>query len=168
GLRYEHGRLAAATASLTARLRALAREAARPAHADGEIGGTVELPCGENRSPLVAHVFPLAANRTMSIFDIERPAAAVFAVDPAADFGAQIRGFGARFGLTPAETRVVGEIIGGNGLLAAAVSLKITEDTARSHAKRIFSKTGTSRQTELIRRFFETALPGPPASSELP
>jgi hypothetical protein len=37
------------------------------------------------------------------------------------------------------------------------VSLKITEDTARTHAKRIFSKTGTNRQTELIRRFFETS-----------
>ncbi len=156
GLRYEHGRLAATTPALTQRLRALAREGARPDRAEGDIGGTLELSRGESRPPLVAHVFPLAANRTVSIFDIERPTAAVFVIDPSADFGAQIRRFGARFGLTPAETRVVGEIIGGNGLLAAAARLKITESTARSHAKHILSKTEATRQTELIRRFFET------------
>jgi DNA-binding CsgD family transcriptional regulator len=43
---------------------------------------------------------------------------------------------------------------------SAAAQLKITEATARTHAKRILSKTGTNRQTELIRRFFETVLPG--------
>src|SRR5262249_6412648 len=118
----------------------------------------------EDRPPLLAHVFPLAANRTVSMFDIDRPAVAVFVIDPSADFGAQIRRFGARFGLTFAETRVLGEIIGGNGLLAAAAKLKITEGTARCHANRILAKTGTTRQTELIRRFFETAFPSVSAS----
>jgi DNA-binding CsgD family transcriptional regulator len=56
--------------------------------------------------------------------------------------------------------RVLAEIIGGNGLLAAAAKLKITEATARTHAKHVLAKTGTTRQTELIRRFFKTALPG--------
>ena len=162
-LRYEHGRLAATSQALTARLRAFARDAAQPDRAAVDIGGTLELPCGENR-PLVAHVFPLAANRTVSIFDIERPSVAVFVVDPSADFGAQIRRFAARFGLTPAETRVLEEIIGGNGLPVAAARLKISGGTARTHAYRILEKTGTNRQTELIRRFFETALPGPRAS----
>jgi DNA-binding CsgD family transcriptional regulator len=164
GLRYERGRLAATRPALTARLHSLARQGVRPDRADGDIGGTLELPRGENRPALLAHVFPLAANRTVSIFDIERPAAAVFVVDPSADFGAQIRRFGARFGLTPAETRVLGEIIGGNGLPAAAARLNISGATARTHAYRVLEKTGTNRQTELIRRFFETALPGPPAS----
>ncbi len=44
-------------------------------------------------------------------------------------------------------------------------TVKITELTARTHAKHIFDKTGTSRQTELIRRFFETALPGSPGGA---
>jgi DNA-binding CsgD family transcriptional regulator/PAS domain-containing protein len=164
GLRYEHGRLAAATPSLTARLRALARDGAQQDGADGNIGSTLELPRSENRPPLVAHVFPFAANHLVSIFDIDRPAVAVFVVDPSGDFGAQIRRFGARFGLTPAETRVLEEIICGKGLPAAATRLKISGSTARTHAYGILEKTGTSRQTELVRRFFETALPGPPAS----
>ncbi|MGH6851925.1 MAG: helix-turn-helix transcriptional regulator, partial [Methylocella sp.] len=67
--------------------------------------------------------------------------------------------------LTPAETRVLGEIIGGSGLVAAAANLGITEKTARNHTTRIFEKTSTARQTELIRRFFVSALPGSPGSA---
>ncbi|MGI8570507.1 MAG: helix-turn-helix transcriptional regulator [Methylocella sp.] len=84
-------------------------------------------------------------------------------MDPVAGLSAQIERFAASFGLTIAESRVLGEIISGDGLVAAATKLKITESTARTHAHRILTKTGTSRQTELIRRFFETALPASPA-----
>jgi DNA-binding CsgD family transcriptional regulator len=162
GLRYEHGRLAATGPALTARLHALARQGAQPDRADGDIGGTLELCRGENCPPLVAHVIPLAPIRTAAIFDLDRPAAAVFIVDPAAGLTAQIRHFAARFGLTAGETRVLAEIIAGNGLLAAAARLNITEATARTHAKHVLAKTETNRQTELIRRFFETSLPGSP------
>jgi DNA-binding CsgD family transcriptional regulator len=111
---------------------------------------------------LIAHIFPLAASRTASIFEIERPAAALFVLDPTADLRAQVARFGAKFGLTPAESRVLEEIIRGNGLPSAAARLKISGTTARTHADSILEKTGTHRQTELIRRFFETALPGSP------
>ena len=165
GLRYQHGRLAATSPALAARPHALARQAACPKTGEGDIGGTIELSQGENRPPLVAHVIPLAPNRTVAIFDFDRPAAAVFIVDPAAGLGAQIQHFAARFGLTPAEMRVLAEIIGGNGLLAAAARLKIIEATARTHASHILGKTGANRQTELIRQFFETSLPGSPGGA---
>jgi DNA-binding CsgD family transcriptional regulator len=152
GLRCANGRLCAATATLSERLSALVRKAAAP---DGAEGGTMELPRGEGRPSLIGHVFPLAASRTASIFDIERPAAALFVIDPAASFRAQIERFSARNGLTAAESRVLAEIIGGQGLGAAAARLNITESTAHTHVQRIFSKTGTTRQTELIRRFFD-------------
>ncbi|MGH6793706.1 MAG: helix-turn-helix transcriptional regulator [Methylocella sp.] len=161
GLRHERGQLAAATPALTQRLHALAGASLRPGRGKGDIGGTFELPRDENRPPFLAHVIPLAATRA-AVFDIDRPAVAVFVVDPAAGLGAQVQRFAARFGLTIAETRVFAEIIGGSGLVAAAANLNITEKTARIHATRIFEKTLTSRQTELIRRFFETALPGSP------
>jgi hypothetical protein len=119
GLRYERGRLAAATSALTRRLEALARGCAWPAQGEGETGGTIELKRGENCPPLVAHVIPLSASRAASVFAIDRPAAAVFVADPAAGIAAQIARFAGRFGLTHAETRVLGEIIGGSGILAA-------------------------------------------------
>ncbi|MGH6936662.1 MAG: helix-turn-helix transcriptional regulator [Methylocella sp.] len=164
-LRSEHGRLAAAPPALTARLHVLARQAASPKTDEAHAGGTIELWHGENRPPLLAHVIPLAPIRSVAIFDLDRPAAAVFIVDPAVDFGAQIQHFAATFGLTPAETRVLAEIIAGNGLVAAAARLKITKETARTHAQRILEKTGTHRQSEHIRRFFETALPGVPVGA---
>jgi len=163
GLRYEHGRLAASKPALTARLHALTRQGACHKTGDGDIGGTIELCSGENRPPLVAHVIPLAANRTVAISDLDRPTAAVFIVDPTAGLRVQIQQFGARFGLAPAEMRLLAEIIAGNGLQAAAKQLNITGLTARTCAKHIFSKTETHGQTELIRRFFETALPGSPS-----
>jgi DNA-binding CsgD family transcriptional regulator len=164
GLRCERGRLAATTPALTHRLEALARAGASPRHAEGETGGTLELKRSENCPPLVAHVVPLAASRAASVFEIDRPAAAVFVVDPAAGLAAQIAHFAGRFGLTHAETRVLAEIIGGTGIPAAAAKLNIAETTARSHANHILAKTGAARQAELIRRFFETALPGAPAA----
>jgi DNA-binding CsgD family transcriptional regulator len=81
----------------------------------------------------------------------------------AANLNSTARRFAPKFGLTGAETRLVAELIRGNGFLAAAAALNITEATARTHAKRIFDKTGTHRQAELIRRFFEISLPGSPS-----
>src|SRR5262249_60029228 len=45
GLRCKRGRLAGATPSLTRRLHALAREAARPGGSEGDIGGTIVELC---------------------------------------------------------------------------------------------------------------------------
>jgi len=160
GLRSLRGRLTGATRALTGRLEALTRAAARPDRAESDIGGTLELPRGDSRPPLLAHIIRLGPSRAAGIFDIERPAVAVFVVDPSAGLDTAIRRFALHFGLIPGERRFLSEIIGGNGLVAAAVKLKITESTARTYAKRIYDKTGTQRQPELIRRFFETALPG--------
>src|SRR5262249_15128268 len=118
--------------------------------------------------PLVARVIPLTAHRTAAIFDIDRPVAAVFVVDPSAELDSKIRRFATRFGLTPGETRTLKEIVGGSGLPAAAARLKITPATARTHTYRIFEKTGTSRQAELIRRFFESNGPAHRVALEFP
>lgn len=162
GFRYSKGRLMATDHIIGERLRDLVRGGSRTQRGDndGGGGGTLELRRNENGPPLIAHIIPLTAFRTFSILDIERPAAAVFVVDPSAELFARVRHFAARFGLTGAETRVLAEIIGGNTVLAAAENLKITEATVRTHLKRILMKTGATRQTGLIRLFFETSLPG--------
>ena len=162
GLRYERGRLAATSPALTARLHALARKAASPKTGEAHAGGTLELSRGENCPPLIAHVIPLALNRAPASLDLDRPAAALFVIDSAANLDATAQRFAVQFGLTGAETRILVELVRGNGLLSAAAQLKITEATARTHARRILAKTETRRQTELIRRFFETTLHGSP------
>ncbi len=159
-LRCERGRLAATAHATTLALQELVRAAARQTDAAGEAGGTTELP-RPGSQPLIAHVFPIAANRTVTIFNSERPAAALFVIDPAAGFDAAARRFAVRFGLTPAEKRLLVEIVAGKGLRVAALRLGVSSTTARTHAQNIFEKTGTHGQAELIRRYFESAMAGP-------
>jgi DNA-binding CsgD family transcriptional regulator len=54
------------------------------------------------------------------------------------------------FGLTPSEARLVLHLISGEALRSAAAHLHITYETARTHLKNIFGKTGTCRQSELV------------------
>jgi len=55
-----------------------------------------------------------------------------------------------RFGLTPAEARLVLRLMSGDSLHSAAKALGIQYETVRTHLKSIFQKTGTRRQAELV------------------
>jgi DNA-binding CsgD family transcriptional regulator len=55
-----------------------------------------------------------------------------------------------QFDLTAAESVFAREIVRGQGLKACARLLGISETTARTHLGRIFDKTGTRRQAELV------------------
>lgn len=59
--------------------------------------------------------------------------------------------FGRYFALTPAQMALANEIARGEGVRAAARRLRISYGTARAHLLQIFQKTGTRRQTELVR-----------------
>jgi DNA-binding CsgD family transcriptional regulator len=54
------------------------------------------------------------------------------------------------FGLSPAESRLAIALLDGWQLEAAAHELKVSYETARTTLKRIFQKTGTERQAELM------------------
>jgi DNA-binding CsgD family transcriptional regulator len=54
------------------------------------------------------------------------------------------------FGLTPAEARLALHLVAGETLRSAEAKLDISYETARTHLKSIFSKTGTCRQAELV------------------
>lgn len=55
------------------------------------------------------------------------------------------------FDLTPAEAAVARRLTVGLSLDEAASSLDISRNTARAHLRSIFSKSGITRQTELVR-----------------
>lgn len=63
----------------------------------------------------------------------------------------QIDNLRRRFGLTRAEAILALEICKGDGRAAAAKRCGISVSTAHTHLNRIFSKTGTRRQAELLR-----------------
>lgn len=54
-------------------------------------------------------------------------------------------------GLTPTEGRMLGLIVKGMDTVEAARKLGIARTTARTHLQRLFAKTGTARQSELVR-----------------
>ena len=57
----------------------------------------------------------------------------------------------ALFGLTPTEARIAAAVANGLSLAEVAGELRLGMGTVRWHAKRILSRTETSRQAELVR-----------------
>ena len=78
------------------------------------------------------------------------PAAIIYLRDPTQLPFAPERFVAQLFGLTPAEAALATLVANGTALGDAAERLGISEQTARSYMKRIFSKTGVGRQAELV------------------
>lgn len=101
------------------------------------------------RRPLQVLVAPIRTGRPELPIGIA--CAAVFIDDP--DRApkvptAMLRTF---YSLTPAEARFAALLLTGCSVQDASAALEITLNTARTHLKRIFDKTGTSRQADLVR-----------------
>ena len=62
------------------------------------------------------------------------------------------------YGLTRGEAALAAHLLKGKSIEEAAAGLFISPHTARTHLKRIFMKTETHRQTELVVRIFSSVL----------
>ncbi|RDJ25429.1 LuxR family transcriptional regulator [Bosea caraganae] len=62
-------------------------------------------------------------------------------------------------GLTPSEAKMLGLVCEGLDTIAASERLGIAKTTARTHLQRLFAKTGTTRQSELV-HFVVSFVPG--------
>lgn len=69
----------------------------------------------------------------------------------AARAGADVTWLVHRFGLTPAETRVVEGIVAGLTLAEVAHAAGISRETVRTQVKAVYAKTGARSQAELVR-----------------
>jgi pSer/pThr/pTyr-binding forkhead associated (FHA) protein/DNA-binding CsgD family transcriptional regulator len=108
-------------------------------------GGALHVPRPSGR-PLALVTSPLAAGSTPA-----GPIHAVFITDPDAEIEAPAAFLARLYGLTPAESDVAEELLAGRAPDEVAAQLGISIHTARTHVKRILSKTETRRQSELIR-----------------
>lgn len=97
----------------------------------------------------VAHVLPLARGELRTRLAAQA-AAAVFITQPARPPPRDIGAIAANFGLTSAEARMLDQLAAGASLAEVARALDISANTAKTHLSRIFSKTGVSRQADLI------------------
>jgi len=115
----------------------------------GKVGIAIPLP-GENADVTLAHVLPLVRGEVRSQL-LPHAAAAIFITRPGQASPSNLSGFAEIFRLTPAETRVLQELIrGGATMIEVASSLDISETTAKTHLSHILAKTGVGRQAELI------------------
>jgi DNA-binding CsgD family transcriptional regulator len=97
----------------------------------------------------IAHVLPLARGDLRTRL-APQATAAIFITQPADPAVEDTSAVAADFGLTPAEARILEHLATGATVGEAAKALGISGHTARTHLARIFSKTGVSRQADLI------------------
>ena len=88
-------------------------------------------------------------NDTMDLADMP-PLALVLISDPERDRDIAASELARLYGLTPTEAKLALALLDGYGLDSAARQLSIGRNTARTHLKRIFEKTRTHRQAELV------------------
>jgi len=108
---------------------------------------SIPIAASGERPPVILHLVPIrgAAHDVFVRARFVLIATPVVAQDvPSADV---VQGL---FDLTPAEARLAALIGAGDAPAPAAAKLGITPSTARSVLKRIFQKTGVSRQAELV------------------
>ena len=101
------------------------------------------------KPPFVVTAFPL--RRPMPVLGPPEPTAIVTIVDPGAALGPTNPIWREAFGLTPREDELAVLLMAGHSLESAAVVQATTLHTVRIHLRRLFAKTGTSRQSDLVR-----------------
>lgn len=71
---------------------------------------------------------------------------------------AQIEAAMAHFGLTRSEARLALHLVGGHSLQDAGAMLNLTRETARNYSKRLYEKTGSRGQADLVRRILTSVV----------
>jgi DNA-binding CsgD family transcriptional regulator/PAS domain-containing protein len=145
--------------------RALLDAIASAANAETSLGSRgIGLPISAaGQPPAVAYVLPLTEGTARATF---RPAcAAVFISTTTSASPPPEAVLTTLFDLTPAEARVLLRVGGGMTASKSAVSLGISENTLKTHLGRIFAKTGTARQADLIKLVLEMGIPLAPAGT---
>jgi DNA-binding CsgD family transcriptional regulator len=139
---------------------------ASAANADTSLGSRgIGLPISAvGQPPAVAYVLPLTEGTARAAF---RPAcAAVFVSMTTSASPPPEAVLTTLFDLTPAEVRVVLQIAGGSSTSRSAASLGISENTLKTHLGRIFAKTNTARQADLIKLVLAIGTPLAPAEAD--
>jgi DNA-binding NarL/FixJ family response regulator len=88
---------------------------------------------------------------------------AVFVQDPVIVPPFPGEAFAKLYGLTGSELRVLLAMASGLSIKEAAEVLGISETTGKTHLQHIYEKSGTSKQTKLMRLFMSSTPPVTPA-----
>ena len=110
----------------------------------------------------VATLLPVQSGQRRGVLAPFAASVALFTQDPVHAPPMPGEAFARLHRLTGGELRVLLALSQGLGGIEAADMLGISEPTIRTHLQRIFSKTGTSRQSDLLRLLHNSTPPTRP------
>jgi DNA-binding CsgD family transcriptional regulator len=149
GLHVWAGQLTCASSSESAALRALIQGAMDRGDSGLPAGGATIVTRPSGRAPLQVEVTPLTPPGAEG--DAVPRIVGVMVNDPVRKPPAMTSRLIQSYGLTPAEARLVEILAGGSSLQEASEHLGVTVHTVRTQLRAVFDKTGTRRQSELVR-----------------
>jgi DNA-binding CsgD family transcriptional regulator/PAS domain-containing protein len=132
-------------------LQSLLRSAATVVEGRGvDSSGAMAVSRPSSVEPLSVLVTPLRSHALAELHD-ETCVAALFVTDPSRTVRTDEQFIREFWGLTPTEATIAVKLASGASIAAIAAQLAITNGTARWHLKRVFAKTNTARQADLVR-----------------
>ena len=148
-VRSSIGRLVTSDRVATAALADIFAAAPTGDAAVGTKGISVPIEAGGDH--FVAHVLPLTSGARRGTGRDYAATAAVFVQRAALHTPAAPEVIARTFGLTLSELRVLLTVAQAGGVAETAETLGIAEATVKTHLHRVFAKTGTARQADLVR-----------------
>jgi DNA-binding CsgD family transcriptional regulator/PAS domain-containing protein len=109
---------------------------------------SVALP--DSAGGLIANVLPLSWREGRNPLSGLRGGTAIFVQDPATPAAILLDAFARLYGLTESETKVLDHIGRAHTPQETADALGVSLTTVKTHLQKLFAKTATSRQAELI------------------
>jgi DNA-binding CsgD family transcriptional regulator/PAS domain-containing protein len=144
------GRLVASDAHIDRALRDVFAAAGQGDAALGIKGIAVPL-IGKDGERYIAHALPLTSGARRRAGVANAAAAALFVRKATLAVPSASQAIGSAFKLTPTELRVLLAIVEVGGVPEVAAAFGIADTTVRTHVSRLFEKTGTARQADLVK-----------------
>ena len=134
----------------------------------GGAGGSLAVQGpGDDAAPSLIQVVPLRGRICdgPNLAGKARQAVAVFITEMAAEPAALDGALADYYRLTPGEARVAGMLASGHGVPKAAGLLRLSENTVKMHAKRIYGKLGVTSQAQLVQVLSRARPPAMPRAA---
>ena len=107
----------------------------------------------------VAHMLPLSGGARRRAGEAYGAGAALFVRKAELQRPSPHEVIGRSYDLTPAELRVLLGIVEIGGVPEVAAALGIADTTVKTHLSRLYAKTGTGRQADLVKLVAGFAMP---------
>jgi DNA-binding CsgD family transcriptional regulator len=149
-VRGSSGKLTTHDTSAAQGLNEIFSSAATDRAGSGPQVGAVPL-TGRGGEHYVAHVLSLSAGARRLAGADDRAVAALFVQKASRDLPSPQNAIAKLYRLTPTELRVLAGIVQVGGVPEVALARGISVSTVKTHLRRLFAKTGTDRQADLVK-----------------